>query len=314
MLYLDAQAVAARLDRAALIEALDRAFRSEIEVPPRQHHAVGAGAALLIMPAWNAAASVGVKLVTVYPENAARGAPVVHASYTLFDARTGAPRAVLDGTELTRRRTAAASALAARYLAAPDASRLLMVGTGSLAPHLIESHALARPIRTVRIWGRRAERARAVAADLAGRGFEVEAVADLRAAVAWADIVSCATLATSPIVRGAWLRPGQHLDLVGSFTPRMREADDEALARAGIYVDTRAGALAESGELIHAFAAGLLTAADVRGELAELARGTLAGRRGPAEITLFKSVGTALEDLAAAELALSAEPAATARA
>jgi alanine dehydrogenase len=280
-------------------------------MPARQSYAVGdqsnPAAALVIMPAWQSNAAIGVKLVTVFPNNSTRGEPAVQATYTLFDAATGTPRAILDGTELTLRRTAAASALAARYLARPEATRLLMIGTGSLAPHVIESHAAVRQIRRVRIWGRRPERATAVASSLAGRPYEIEAVADLESAVAWADIISCATLAAEPLLRGAWLRPGQHLDLIGSFTPQMREADDEALVRAAIYVDTRAGALAESGELVHAVAAGLISTADIRGELSELARGSVVGRREPGEITLFKSVGCALEDLAAAELAVSGE-------
>lgn len=310
MLHLDAEAVAARLGRLALIDALERAFRSEYQVPARQSYALGgqghAAGSLLVMPAWRSGASIGVKLVTVFPNNSARGETAVHAVYALFDATTGAPRAMLDGTELTRRRTAAASALAARHLAIAEASRLLMVGTGGLAAHVIESHAAVRPIRSVRIWGRRRERSEAIAKSLAGRNYDVEAALDLEAAVRWADIVSCATLATEPIVRGAWLHPGQHLDLIGSFTPLMREADDDALARAAVYVDTRAGALAESGELLHAFAAGVLEAADIRGELRDLVRGISTGRRTTEEITLFKSVGTAIEDLAAAELALSA--------
>jgi alanine dehydrogenase len=180
-----------------------------------------------------------------------------------------------------------------------------MIGTGSLAPHVIESHAAVRQIRGVRIWGRRPERATAVASSLAACPYEIEAVDDLEAAVGWADIISCATLAAEPLLRGAWLRPGQHLDLIGSFTPQMREADDDALVRAAIYVDTRAGALAESGELVHALAAGLISTTHIRGELSELARGSVVGRREPGEITLFKSVGCALEDLAAAELAVS---------
>jgi alanine dehydrogenase len=312
MLYLAAEQVAARLGRGPLIDALDRAFRSEFQAPLRQHYAVGnpecpqnVPGTLLIMPAWQAGARIGVKLVTVFQGNAAHGQPAVHATYALFDAATGVPLAMLDGTELTRRRTAAASALAARYLANAESSRLLMVGTGSLASHLIESHAVVRPIRLVRVWGRRLSRAEAVARSFAGKGYEVEAVEDLEAAVRWADIISCATLAESPIVRGAWLRPGQHVDLIGAFTPEMREADDDALTRASIYVDTRAGALAESGELVQGLAAGVITAADIRGELSDLARGIVLGRRSAEEITLFKSVGTAIEDLAAAELALN---------
>jgi ornithine cyclodeaminase/alanine dehydrogenase-like protein (mu-crystallin family) len=308
MLYLDAEALAARLGRGSLIDALDRAFRCEIQMPARQSYAVGDSvnpAALMIMPAWQTNASIGVKLVTVFPNNSVHGKPAVHATYTLFDATTGAPRAMLDGTELTLRRTAATSALAARYLAIPEAARLLMVGTGSMALHVIESHAAVRPIRSVRVWGRRPERAIALAKGFAGKPFDIEAVEDLQAAVSWADIISCATLATTPLVRGAWLRPGQHLDLIGSFTPHMREADDEAMTRAAIYVDTRAGALAESGELVQALATGLLSSADIRGELSELARGSISGRRESGQITLFKSVGCALEDLAAAELAVS---------
>jgi ornithine cyclodeaminase len=310
MLQLDAPQVAARLGRGPLIDALMRAFQEDYQVPDRQHYAVGGALnpedILLVMPAWRVGGCLGVKLVTVFPDNGLRGESAVHATYALFDAATGLPLAVIDGTELTRRRTAAASALAARYLAPPDATRLLMVGTGGLAPHVIESHAAVRPISAVRVWGRRLEAAETVARGFAGRPYEVEAVSDLPAAVRWADIISCATLAETPIVHGGWLRPGQHLDLIGSFTPAMREADDDALARAGIYVDTRAGALAESGELLHAIASGVITASDVRGELSDLTRGTVAGRRSAEEITLFKSVGCAIEDLAAAELAIRA--------
>jgi ornithine cyclodeaminase len=256
------------------------------------------------MPAWQNHGSLGVKLVTVFPGNGRLGLSAVHAAYALFDATTGLLLALLDGTELTRRRTAAASALAARYLARADAGRLLLVGTGGLATHLIESHAAVRPLRSVRVWGRNVERAAAVARALADRPYAIEAVTDLEAAVRWADIISCATLSTAPLVLGAWLRPGQHLDLIGSFTPAMREVDDEALARASIHVDTREGALAESGELVQGIAAGAICATDIRGDLGELAHGTLPGRRSAAEITLFKSVGCALEDLAAADLAV----------
>jgi ornithine cyclodeaminase len=178
-----------------------------------------------------------------------------------------------------------------------------MVGTGSLAPHLIESHVLVRPIREVRIWGRRTDRARALAASLARKDISIEAAGDLEEAVRWADIVSCATLAREPLVQGAWLNPGQHLDLVGAFTPEMREADDAAIVRGELYVDTRSGAFSESGELIGALARGIIDRSAVRGELSQLASGTF--RRSSAHaITIFKSVGTALEDLAAAQLAL----------
>jgi alanine dehydrogenase len=309
MLQLDAAALAARLDRRALIDALDEAFRTGCSAPPREQHHVEApregkgGGTLLIMPAWQAGGALGIKIVTVFPDNALQGLPAVCASYLLLDAATGLPRAMLDGGELTRRRTGAASALASRHLSSPTASRLTMVGTGSLAPHLIESHLLVRRIREVRIWGRRTERARALAASLRREDVSIEAAEDLEQAVRWADVVSCATLAREPLVQGAWLRPGQHLDLVGAFTPEMREADDAAIARAELFVDTRSGAFSESGELIGALARAIIDRSAVRAELSQLASGTF--RRSHAlAITIFKSVGTALEDLAAAQLAL----------
>jgi alanine dehydrogenase len=307
LLHLTAELVARHLDRRALIDALARAFRdADATVPPREHYSFGGQdgeRTLLVMPAWRPGHVLGVKLVTVSAENSSRNLPGVQASYVLFDGQTGTPRAILDGTELTRRRTAAASALAASLLAAPDANRLLMVGTGALASHLIDTHALIRPIREVRVWGRRPERAAAVAAALAGRGFTVEVARDLATSVTWADIISCATTASEPMVLGHWLRAGQHLDLVGSFTPLMREADDQTMARAEIYVDTREGAFAEAGELVSALKSGAITPGDIRGDLSQLVRGDVHGRRTSQAITLFKSVGTAIEDLAAAELA-----------
>jgi alanine dehydrogenase len=309
MLYIDAAHLAARLDRGALIDALETAFRAPAVVPDREHYQVaappGAGGTLLLMPAWRVGGAMGVKVVTVFPDNARRGLPAVGATYLLLDAATGAPRALIDGGELTLRRTGAASALASRHLSNPGASKLLMVGAGKLAPHLIESHARVRPIREVRLWGRRFERARSVAESLDRRCFDARATEDLEAAVRWADIVSCATLSNAPLVRGEWLRPGQHLDLVGAFTRDMCEADDAAIARSELFVDTRAGALAEAGEILGAMARGAIEASAIRAELLELSSGRFA-RSSPRVITVFKSVGTALEDLAAAELAVAA--------
>ncbi len=319
--FLDARQLADRLNRGSLIDALDTAFRGEHSVPDRQHYAVPApqpseaGGTLFVMPAWRGG-SLGIKLVTVFPDNARRGLPAVAATYVLLDAATGESRAILDGSELTLRRTGAASALASRYLSSATASRLLMVGTGKLAPHLIESHALVRPIREVRIWGRNADRAHALAATMAGNPFvdsmgnprggaiSITPTEDLEAAARWADIVSCATLSQLPLVRGAWLGPGQHLDLVGSFTPDMCEVDDDTVARCELYVDTRSGALHEAGEILGAIQRGVIGAADIRGEFADLGSERFR-RSGPQAITLFKSVGSALEDLVAAELAVA---------
>jgi ornithine cyclodeaminase len=307
MLFLDGAAVASRLDRRALINALDAAFRQPHTVPARQHYSLEAGpeqphpGTLLVMPAWNAGRSIGVKLATVFPDNASHSLPSVIASYVLLDRSTGQPRAFLDGTEITLRRTAAASALASRFLSIPESSRLLMVGTGKLAPHLIASHILVRPITEVRIWGRRLDRAAALATSLRRSGLSVDGTDDLEAATRWADIVSCATLSRQPLVRGAWLRPGQHLDLVGAFTPHMCEVDDAAVARCEIYVDTRSGAVSEAGEIVGAIARGVIQASDLRAEFRDLPAGLFQRSARPA-ITLFKSVGTALEDLVAAEL------------
>lgn len=310
MLQLDAAALAARLDRRALIDALDDAFRKPCSVPMRQQYQLEPaldgqrGGTLLVMPAWNGRGALGIKLVTVFPDNALQGLPAVCASYLLLDATNGRTRAILDGSELTLRRTGAASALASRYLSPPDASRLLMVGTGKLAPHLIESHVLVRPIREVRIWGRRTERAQTLAASMASHDLSVEYTEDLKAATQWADIVSCATLSRQPLVLGNWLKPGQHLDLVGAFTSDMREVDDEAIARSELYVDTRSGALSESGEIHGAIARGIIDHAAIIAELSDLAAGQFR-RSKPQAITIFKSVGTALADLVAAELALA---------
>jgi alanine dehydrogenase len=286
---------------ADLIEALRAAFRSEIVTPVRHHHETSPVAILLLMPAWSRAFT-GLKTVVVKFDNAAKGLPTITASYLLIDNDTGATVAMLDGTELTRRRTAAASALAASYLAHPDAATLLMVGTGALAPHFIRAHAAVRPIRKVLLYNRSPAKAAALAAEIATDGFDAAPVVDLASAVAEADIVSCATSSTQAIIKGEWLKPGTHVDLAGAFTPTMREVDAETVARATVFVDTRDGAEAEAGDLIQARAEGRFSMDRIAGDLFDLCRGRVQGRQAPEEITLFKSCGTAIEDLAAAEM------------
>lgn len=290
-----------------LIAALRAAFAAGCETPVRHHHTVAVpgapDATLLLMPAWTPGAYLGVKIVNVFPGNAARGAPAVAGQYLLMSARDGAMLALVDGDELTARRTAAASALAADYLARRDAGHLLLVSTGRLSDYLAAAHASVRRLRRISVWGRHAGRAAAVAARLQAAGLPAQAVTDLAASAAQADVISCATLATTPLIHGDWLRPGTHLDLVGGFTPAMREADDIAVRRAEVYVDTRAGAMAEAGDIVQPLASGVLGADGIRAELADLARGVHPGRRDDGAITLFKSVGTALEDLAGAVLA-----------
>jgi ornithine cyclodeaminase/alanine dehydrogenase-like protein (mu-crystallin family) len=290
----------------ALIDALAQAFRDDIVVPVRHHHTIaqpGADATLLLMPAWTATGQnfIGCKLVTVFPDNAKAGRPSLYGTYLLASGETGEPLAVMDGRVLTAWRTAAASALAARHLARADAAHLVMVGAGALAPHLVCAHACVRPIETVTLWNRTRARAERLAADLEDR-FAVDVADDLETAVRQADIVSCATLSAEPLVRGAWLKPGAHVDLVGGFTPGMREADDEAVRRARIYVDTRTGTVKEAGDIVDPIRRGLIKEDDIQGDLFDLCRGVEPGRKTAAETTLFKSVGTAIEDLAAAML------------
>jgi ornithine cyclodeaminase len=301
--------VTAALDFPSLVEALRTMFRgADVVAPQRQRHTIqvpgGRDGSLLIMPAWQAGRHLGIKLLTIFPDNAAKNDPSLLGEYLLLDARSGKPLALLDGPALTARRTAAASALAASYLARPDCERLLMIGTGRLASHLIEAHASVRPIRNVLVWGRDHDKATRLAQRMTRRTLKVAATDDLQRAVYGAHVICCATLATEPILQGHWLPLGVHVDLVGAFTPQMREADDETLRRARVFVDTREGALTEAGDIIHAIDAGAMTEGDIAGDLFELTRGSRGGRRFHDQITVFKSVGAALEDLAAANLAL----------
>lgn len=305
MLQLDRAALRAALPWEALIEALAAMFREGCEAPLRHRHAMpgaaGAENTLLLMPAWRAGGHSGVKIVHVAPGNAARGEPAVHAAYLLSDAVTGAPLALMDGGELTDRRTAAASLLAARYLARADSARLLLLGSGKVARALAEGYAARFPIADIAIWSPTAANADRLARALAAEGLPARAVA--RPDPAGADIVSAATLSAAPLVRGAEVGPGTHVDLVGAYRRDMRESDGALLARATVVVDTRAGAMAEAGDIVQAIAEGAITEAAVAAELAELCRGLHPGRRDEAEVTVFKSVGWAGEDLAAAILA-----------
>lgn len=300
MIVLARAAVAAALPWPALIEALAAMFRQGCEAPLRHRHAVGEDGTLLLMPAWQAAGFCGVKIVQVNPGNAARGAPAVNATYLLSRAGDGVPVALLDGGELTDRRTAAASVLAARHLARPDSARLMLLGSGRVAAALAECYATAFPLTDIMIWSPRAAHAAALAGRLATHGLPARAVA---APINDADIIAAATLSTVPLIQGARLRPGTHLDLVGAYRPDMREADGAALARATLVVDTHTGAMAEAGDIVQALAEGAIKPAHVVADLAALCRGAHPGRRSPGEITAFKSVGWAGEDLAAAILA-----------
>lgn len=308
MLVLDAAATAAALDYPSLIDGLREVFASGVTAPLRHVHAMPrageADASLLMMPAWMGDGSHGgVKIVNVTPGNAARGLPAVTASYLLFDETTGEHLALIDGGTLTGRRTAAASALAASMLARPESRTMLLVGAGHIASELPEAYAAVLPIERVLVWNPTPARAEKLVARLKAKGIAADYRADLETAVGEADIISCATLSTKPLVLGDWLKAGQHLDLVGSFTPTMRETDDRAVARARVFVDGPA-AMVESGDIKGPMASGALK--EIAGTLYDICSGRVAGRRSDGEITLFKSVGLAVEDLAAARVAYAA--------
>lgn len=301
--YITAAEVHAALPYPALVPALHEAFAAGADAPVRSSFSVTPeGDRLLLMPAWRAGLDLGVKLVTVFPRNPERGLASVSALYVLLDGATGHPRALIDGEALTLRRTAAASALASTFLSRPESQCLLVVGTGALAPYLAAAHCAVRTLRRVLVWGRSAGRAGAMARSLQNEGIPAEPIADLSAGLADADIVTCATTAREPVVRGALVKPGTHVDLVGAFTRDMRECDDALVLKAEVFVDTFAGALKEAGDLVHPLESGVIGRDHVRAELADFVSARHIGRRTQAEVTLFKSVGTALEDLCAARL------------
>jgi ornithine cyclodeaminase len=303
-----ADETAGALPYGPLVDAIEEMFRTGATAPLRHHHTMKRSdepdAVLLVMPAWSTGKDFGgVKIVNVTPGNAGRGLPAITASYLLFDEVTGRHLAIFDGATLTARRTAAVSALAARHLSREDASTVLVVGAGRVGRELPAAFSAVRPIKRVLIWNRTEAPAKALAGELTSGGLEAKFVSNLEAAVAEADIISCATLSREPVVRGAWLRPGQHLDLVGAFTPEMRETDDEAMRRAKVFIDTQA-ATTEAGEIRMPLEAGVIGREDIRGTLYDLcAAGKMA--RDAHDITIFKGVGHALEDLASAKLALA---------
>jgi len=306
MKIIDAESTRRALAFDRLIPALREMFVAGCEVPLRHTHVLQNQAGepagtVLIMPAWQHGRYLGIKTVNIFPGNAARGLPGLFSTYMLYDANTGEALAQIDGDEITLRRTAAASALAASYLAPAHARNLLVVGCGRVGSLVPEAYLAVRPIKRVLVWNRGEAAAAALAARLRAQGVDAAVAPDLANAVNDADIVSCATLATQPVVQGRWLRPRSHLDLIGSFTPQMREADDACFANARVFVDTQE-ALQKSGDLLGPMSRGVFTADDVAGELAHLAAGTVQGRSASDGRTVFKAVGTALEDLAAAIL------------
>lgn len=307
MQYIGAEGVAAALPWLALIDAIESTLTAPgAFAPERTVHPVPVGsgrpdASLLLKPGWVIGDVIAVKVVAFLPDNGAFDRPTVNGGVLLLDGSTGELLGACDGNELTARRTAAASAVAGKRLARPDAHRLLVVGTGALAPMVAHAHATIRSYETIEVWGRNPSRAARVVGQLVADGLPATRSDDLDASVAGADVISTVTGATAPLIAGARLQPGTHVDLVGAFTPEMRESDDDVIRRATIFVDTRAdGVLA--GDLAQPLRDGLITVDDIRGELIDLIDGSAPGRTSDEEITMFKSVGLALEDVAAARL------------
>lgn len=300
--YVPAEAVHELLPFPELVDALEAGHRlAPAEVRRTVYGPEGSDQVYLGLPAWQPGRAIGVKLVTVFPENPGRGLPSVQAVYVLFDGTDGSPLATMDGTALTYRKTAADSALGSRLLSRPDAATLLMVGAGGLSPYLIAAHRAVRPsIERVQVWNRTRARAEELAAATGATVAD-----DLDAAVGGADIICTATMTRDPLIRGDRLRPGTHLDLVGAYLPDHREIDDEVVRRASIWVDSRQAAVEESGDLVIPLSSGLITEADIRGDLYQLCQGTAPRRASADEITLFENGGGGHLDLMTAQLVWS---------
>jgi ornithine cyclodeaminase len=307
MKTITADTINSALSFPILIDALQRAFTVNITVPPRLHFDIENPTAsrettLLMMPAWQAGDVAGIKLVTVAPDNYQYQLPSIQGTYLLFDVKTGSLKATMDAPSLTAKRTAAASALAAKYLSRTDSETLLIVGTGTLAPQLIQAHASVRPIKKVYVWGRNLVKAQQVCQQVAHLNIRCEAIENLQAYVGKADIISCATLSAEPLIFGEWLVEGQHLDMVGAYRPDMREMDDQCLLRSKIFVDNIESALRETGDLAIPLKKQVILESDIKADLFSLCRNEYIFNRKTTDITIFKSVGHALEDLTAAKV------------
>ena len=280
-------------------------FLQHTLVPMRHHHdfpnpEVNADSTLLLMPAWNPSVDAGIKIVTVSPENSQFDLPSIQGTYIYLDAKTGLLKAIIEAKGLTAKRTAATSALASYFLSKKDASSLLMIGTGALSKNLIKAHATVRPITQVYIWGRNFDKAAQIAKELENEPFSVTPIHTIEEKISEVDIISCATLSKTPLVNGNLLKEGQHVDLVGAYKVDMREADDNTIIKSSVFVDTYEGGLKESGDIVIPLKNGVLKETDIKADLFELCGNKKQGRANDSEITLFKSVGHALEDLMAA--------------
>jgi len=305
MKIIDADGVFRLADHASLVDAIHAMYRSGCDAMDRmimsQPTKDGDQGDFLMQPAWMRGKAFGIKIANVFPGNEARGKPSIMGTYLLFDGNTGEPLAMIDGTSETLVKTACNSGVASKLLARKGASTMLMMGAGNLAPHLIAAHAAAVPsLARVLIWNRTKSKADALARRLNRPGFAVESVDDAASAAGQADVVCCATYATDPILEGAWLKPGAHVDLVGGYRPDYRESDDEVIRRAGrMFVDARFSTVEIAGDVIEPLKRGIISKDQIT-DLFELSQGKKPGRRDDKDITVFKSGGGGHEDLATA--------------
>ena len=306
MKYFDMKAIQTALPYPLLVEALAQGLQQFAQTPARSFFSPNQDAScVMIMPAWRPHQMMGVKLVSVWPENNAKGESAVSAVYVVISCLDGRPLAVLDGTELTLRRTAAAAALAAKRLARENSETLAVLGTGSLSVPLVQAHTDTMRLKNVLVWGRQFHKTQRVVKQLKKLGIEVRAMGDLEETLALSDVVAVATTATEPFLKADWVKPGTHISLVGAFTPQMAEAEPVLMARSQLFADCRASVLEKGGEVFQAIKQGLVLDSDIIADLAELtAQSDRNWRHDGQAITVFKSVGFALLDLIAAEVVM----------
>ena len=306
MKYFDTKAIQTALPYQLLVEALAQGLQQFAQTPARSFFSPNQDSScVMIMPAWRPHQMMGVKLVSVWPENNAKGESAVSAVYVVISCLDGRPLAVLDGTELTLRRTAAAAALAAKRLARENSETLAVLGTGSLSVPLVQAHTDTMRLKNVLVWGRQFHKTQRVVKQLKELGIEVRAMGDLEETLALSDVVAVATTATEPFLKADWVKPGTHISLVGAFTPQMAEAEPVLMARSQLFADCRASVLEKGGEVFQAIKQGLVLDSDIIADLAELtAQSDRNWRHDGQAITVFKSVGFALLDLIAAEVVM----------
>lgn len=257
-----------------------------------------ADATLLSRAAFIDGLGYGVKSMTVFDRNPAHGLPTIQGAMFVFEPRHGQLSAIIDSRLVTEFKTAADSVLGARFLARPDSARLLVVGAGTVARSLVKAYqALFPGLERISIWARREEQSATLAREFDAEPISVVAVSDLAAAAAEADIIASATMAREPVFRGAWIRPGTHVDLIGAYTPDMREADDALISCGSLFVDSRETTIEHVGELTIPIAAGVISADAVRGDLYDLVQERAGGRHSDCEITVYKNSGGAHMDL-----------------